>query len=54
MYFNWEEPPTGSVNKPENRILSHFQFAQCFYVNTICREKFHESKRRRLEKHLFS
>ena len=22
------------------RILSHFQFAQCFYLNTIYREQF--------------
>ena len=38
----------------QNRVLRHFQFAQCFYLNTICREKFHENMRRRLEKHLFS
>ena len=38
----------------ENRVLSHFQFAQRFYVNTIYREQFYESMWRRLEKHLFS
>ena len=38
----------------QNRFLSHFQFAQGFYLNTICRKKFHENMRRRLEKHLFS
>ena len=38
----------------QNRVLSHFQLGQYFYLNTICREKVHESMRRRLEKHLFS
>ena len=34
--------------------LSHFQFAERFYVNTIYREQFHESIWRQLEKHLSS
>ena len=37
----------------ENCILRHSRFAECF-VNTICREKFHESIQRRLEKHYSS
>ena len=31
----------------QNRVLSHFQFAQRFYLNTIYREKFHENIRRK-------
>ena len=38
----------------QNRVLSHFQFAERFYVNTTYREQFHESIWRRLEKHLSS
>ena len=41
--------PLGSVN----RVLSHFHFAQHFYLHIIYREKFHESIRSRLEKQLF-
>ena len=37
----------------QNHILSNFQFAKCFYLNTIYHEKVHESIRCRLEKHLF-
>ena len=36
----------------QNRVLSHFQFAERFCVNTIYREKFNESIWRTLEKHL--
>ena len=25
----------------QNRVLSHFQFAQRFYLSTICRGQFH-------------
>jgi len=35
----------------QNHILSNFQFAKCFYLNTIYCEKVHESIRCRLEKH---
>ena len=35
----------------KNRVLSHFQFAERFNVNTIYREQFHESIWRRLDKH---
>ena len=38
----------------QNRVPSHLQFAKRFYVNTNYREQFHESIRRRLEKHLSS
>ena len=38
----------------QNHILSIFQFAKCFYLNTIYREKIHESITCRLKKHLFS
>ena len=31
----------------KNRVLSHFQFAERFNVNTIYREQFHESIWRR-------
>ena len=37
-----------------NRVLSHFQFAERFYVNAIYREQFHDSTFRRQEKHLSS
>ena len=35
----------------QNGVLSHFQFTRLFYLNTIYREKFHKSIRRRLDKH---
>ena len=38
----------------QNRVLSHFQFAERFYVNTIYCEQFHESTLSRLEEHLSS
>ena len=38
----------------QNRVLSHFQFAERFYVNTIYCEQFHESIWSRLEEHLSS
>ena len=41
------------LTKPRSK-LSHFQFAERFYVNTIYREQFHESIWRQLEKHLSS
>ena len=36
----------------QNPVLSHFQFTWHFYPNTIYREKFRESIRLRLDKHL--
>ena len=38
----------------KNRALSHFQFAQRFYLNTICRKQFHQSICCTLEKQLSS
>ena len=38
----------------QDRVLSHFQFAERFYISTIYREEFHEIIWRRLEKHLSS
>ena len=29
-----------SEQNSENRVLSHFQFAQRFYLNIICHEQF--------------
>ena len=44
----------GLTSVKQNRILSHFRFAELFYVNTIYCEKFHESIWSRLEEHLSS
>ena len=38
----------------QNRVLSHIQFAERFYVNTIYCEQFHESIWSRLEERLSS
>ena len=38
----------------QNRVLSHFQFAERFYVNAIYREQFHWSVLSGQEKHLSS
>ena len=44
----------GLTSVKQNRIRSHFRFAELFYVNTIYCEKFHESIWSRLEEHLSS
>ena len=44
----------GFTSVKQNRVLSHFQFAERFYVNTIYCEQFHESIWSRLEEHLSS
>ena len=52
------ENPLGQLFKQslasvwQNRVLSHFQFAERFYINTTYREEFHEITWRRLEQHL--
>ena len=38
----------------QDRVLSHFQFAERFYVDTSYREQFHKSLWRRPEKHFSS
>ena len=42
------------VSVQHNRVLSHFHFAQCFHLNTIYRNQFHDSTWPTLEKHLTS
>ena len=42
----------GLTSALQNHVLSHFQFAERFYVNTNCREQFQESIWSRLEERL--
>ena len=62
-WYQWMSRPQNTLGRlfkrrltsvSKNRVLSHFQFAQRFYLNTICREQFHQSISCRLEKQLSS